>query len=89
MPKIYSEEFKASALELLASGMTQKEVCADLGVSKSALQGWVRSARLAERGFEPAAEQGERSEQTAMLKRIRELDVPGQDVGDTRGGSLT
>ena len=74
MPKIYSEEFKASALELLASGMTQKEVCADLGVSKSALQGWVRSARLAERGFEPADEPGERSEQTAMLKRIRELE---------------
>lgn len=78
MPKIYSEEFKASALELLASGMTQKEVCADLGVSKSALQGWVRSARLAERGFEPAAEQGERSEQTAMLKRIRELETENE-----------
>lgn len=78
MPKIYSEEFKASALELLASGMTQKEVCADLGVSKSALQGWVRTARLAERGFEPATETGERSEQTAMLKRIRELETENE-----------
>lgn len=33
MPKIYWEEFRASALELPASGMTQKEVCADLGIS--------------------------------------------------------
>lgn len=35
MPKIYSEEFKASALELLEQGMTQKQVCQDLGMSES------------------------------------------------------
>ncbi|MFC7403457.1 transposase [Citricoccus sp. GCM10030269] len=39
MPKIYSDEFKASALELLEQGITQKQVCQDLGMSKSALQG--------------------------------------------------
>lgn len=48
MPKIYTDEFKQSALELLDDGMTQKQVCADLGISKSALQAWVRDSRLAE-----------------------------------------
>lgn len=38
MPKIYTEEFKQTALDLTSGGMTQKQVCADLGVSKSALQ---------------------------------------------------
>lgn len=48
MPKIYTDEFKQSALELLGEGMTQKQVCADLGISKSALQAWVRDSRLRE-----------------------------------------
>ncbi|WP_010525164.1 helix-turn-helix domain-containing protein [Nesterenkonia sp. F] len=38
MPKIYSEEFRATALELLDSGMTQQQVCDDLGSSKSTLR---------------------------------------------------
>lgn len=37
MPKIYSDEFKQSALELINDEMTQKQVCA-VGISKSALQ---------------------------------------------------
>lgn len=45
MPKIYSEEFKASALELFALGMTRKQVCEDLGISKSFLQLWVSKSR--------------------------------------------
>ncbi|GGC51647.1 hypothetical protein GCM10010974_37120 [Brevibacterium sediminis] len=54
MPKIYTDEFKQSALELLGDGMTQKQVCADLGISKSALQAWVRDSRLREHGLEPS-----------------------------------
>ena len=38
MRKIYTDEFKQSALDLINDGMTQKQVCADLGISKSALQ---------------------------------------------------
>ncbi|WP_240688813.1 hypothetical protein [Brevibacterium sp. S22] len=34
--------------------MTQKQVCADLGISKSALQAWVRDSRLREHGLEPS-----------------------------------
>jgi transposase len=74
MPKIYSEEFKASALELLEQGMTQKQVCQDLGMSKSALQAWVNEARLHQHGFEPAEGTEGKTEQARMLRRIRELE---------------
>ena len=73
MPKIYTDEFKQSALELLGEGMTQKQVCADLGISKSALQAWVRDC-LREHGLEPSRDVEESRAQAAALKRIRELE---------------
>lgn len=74
MPKIYSEEFKASALELLEQGMTQKQVCQDLGMPKSALQAWVNQARLHQHGLEPAEGAEGKAEQSRMLRWIRELE---------------
>lgn len=35
MPKIYTDEFKQSALDLINDGMTQKQVYADLGIPDS------------------------------------------------------
>ena len=75
MPKKYTDEFKKTAVELVESGLSQKQVCADLGISKSALQAWVRDAQLEGRGIEPAADAEERREQAAMLKRIKELET--------------
>ncbi len=74
MPKIYSEEFKATALELLDSGMTQQQVCEDLGLSKSTLQLWVKNRRMTQHGFEPSETVEDRAEPTRMLQRIRELE---------------
>ncbi|MDR8018714.1 transposase [Nesterenkonia aerolata] len=74
MPKFYTEEFKQTALDLIAGGMTQKQVCADLGVSKSALQAWVKGSRLRERGIEPSNDPEESREQAKMLRRIHELE---------------
>lgn len=54
--------------------MTQKQVCADLGMSKSALQSWVNETRLQHHGFEPAEDAAGKAEQAKMLKRIRELE---------------
>ena len=52
MPVEYSSEFKRDAVALvLTQGMSQKQVCADLGVSKSALQVWVRDSQLQDRGI--------------------------------------
>lgn len=52
--KIDTDELKQSAIDLIYDAMTQKQVCADLGISKPALQAWVRDARLREQGLEPA-----------------------------------
>ncbi|WP_029150988.1 IS3 family transposase [Microbacterium indicum] len=75
MPKKYTDEFKKTAVELVESGLSQKQVCADLGISKSALQVWVRDAQLEERGIEPVGDAEGRREQAAMLKRIKELET--------------
>lgn len=81
MPVKFSEEFKRDAVALvLTQGMSQKQVCADMGISKSALQAWVRNAELAGRGIVPAASgdaDGQR-EQAKMLKRIRELEMENE-----------
>ncbi len=81
MPVKFSEEFKRDAVALvLAQGMSQKQVCADMGISKSALQAWVRRAELVGRGVVPAASgdgQTQR-EQAKMLKRIRELEMENE-----------
>lgn len=75
MPKVvYTEEFRRTAVELVAGGMSQKQVCADMGCSKSALQSWVRAAKLEEHGIEPAKDAEESREQAKMLRRIRELE---------------
>ncbi|MFC6383847.1 hypothetical protein ACFP47_07230 [Nesterenkonia lacusekhoensis] len=39
MPKVvYTEEFRRTAVELVAGGMSHKQVWADMGCSMSALQ---------------------------------------------------
>ena len=51
MPRKFTDEFKADAVGLVESGMSQKQVCADLDISKSALQAWVRRAQAAAQGL--------------------------------------
>ena len=70
----YSEEFKRDAVALVESGMTQTQVCRDLGISKSALSIWVKKSRLASYGMKPETSEDMR-EMTAALKRIRELEM--------------
>lgn len=42
----YSHEFKRDAVALVESGVAQKQVARDLGISRSAIQAWVRDARF-------------------------------------------
>jgi transposase len=61
---------------VLEQGMSQRQVCHAMGVSKSALQVWVRDAELQRRGMTPAAPgdlEAQRG-QAQLLKRIRELE---------------
>ena len=46
MPKIYTDEFKGDAVALVESGISQRQVCRDLGISKTALATWVKDARF-------------------------------------------
>ena len=81
MPKKYSDEFKRDAVALvLTEGMSQRQVCADLGISKSSLQVWVREAELGQRGIAPApsGDVNAQREQAKMLKRIRELEMENE-----------
>lgn len=81
MPVKFWKEFKRDAVALVfTQGMSQKQVCADMGISKSALQAWVRNAELVGRGIVPAGSgEGEmQREQAKMLKRIRELEMENE-----------
>lgn len=73
MPKIYTDEFKQSALDLINEGMTQKQDCADLGSLKSAFHAWARDSRLREHGCEPVGGPDESRAQAPAINRIREL----------------
>ncbi|UOQ56388.1 IS3 family transposase [Leucobacter allii] len=70
----YSDEFKRDAVALVESGVAQKQVSRDLGISRSAIQAWVRDARFQSHGITPPTDPAERREMTAALKRIRELE---------------
>ncbi|RLK49399.1 transposase [Microbacterium telephonicum] len=51
MPIKFTDEFKRDAVSLVESGIAQKAACKDLGVSKSALQAWVRDAKFQPHGL--------------------------------------
>ena len=78
MPKIYTEQFKRDAVAMVAQGVSQKKVCRDLGISKTALQTWVRDDRFRAHGFTPTTDPDERREMMAALKRIRELEMENE-----------
>lgn len=78
MPKKYSDEFKADAVALVESGMSQKQVCADLDVSKSALQAWVAKAEFVKRGLPTASDPETARASAQALKRIRELEMENE-----------
>ncbi|MFC5338896.1 IS3 family transposase [Leucobacter denitrificans] len=78
MPMKYSEEFKRDAVALVESGIAQKTVCKDLGVSKSALGAWVQDSRFKTYGMSPSKDPDEQREMRQALKRIRELEMENE-----------
>lgn len=78
MPTKYSNEFKRDAVALVESGMTQKQVCKDLGISKSALAAWTQDARFRAHGMTPSQDPAERREMAQAVKRIRELEMENE-----------
>lgn len=78
MPKIYTDEFKRDVVALVESGMTYRQVCKDMGLSRSALQRWVQDSRFAGQGMSPSSDPGERKGMGQALKRIRELEMENE-----------
>lgn len=78
VPKKYSDEFKRDAVAMVAAGSSQKKVCRDLGISKTALQTWVRDDRFRSHGMTPSTDPDERREMAAALRRIRELEMENE-----------
>lgn len=78
MPTKYSEEFKRDAVALVDSGIPQRTVCKDLGISKSALATWIQDSRFASHGMTPSKDPGEQREMRQALKRIRELEMENE-----------
>ena len=62
----------------MESGIAQKVVCKDLGISKTALQTWVRDAKFQSQLITPSTDPQERREMAAALKRIRELEMENE-----------
>lgn len=78
MPKKYTDGFKKDAVGLVGSGIAQKQVCADLGVSKSALQAWVARARYKRHGLPATGDTETVKASVQALKRIRGLEMENE-----------
>ena len=78
MPIKYSEEFKRDAVALVESGIAQKTVCKDLGISKSALSAWIQDARFQSHGMTPTTDPEARKDMSQALRRIRELEMENE-----------
>ncbi len=78
VPVKFTDEFKRDAVALVDSGIAQKQVCKDLGISKSALQAWVRDARFEAHGMTPSTDPDEQRKMAAAMKRIRELEMENE-----------
>ena len=67
----YSPEFKAEAIRLVrTSSDPLTKVARDLGVSASALEGWMKATRPA---AEPALTTDERTELAQLRREVRQL----------------
>ena len=74
----YTDEFKADAVSLVKSGMTQTRVSKDLGVSIASLNKWVRDAGLRSAGMTPSRDAAENAQMAGALRRIRELEMENE-----------
>ncbi len=72
----YSEEFRRDAVAMVKQGASQRGVCRDLGVSKSALSKWVSDADRRDRGLPASSEvtPAEDAQIRELLRRNRLLE---------------
>ncbi len=74
----YSEEFKKDAVALVAEGASQREVCRDLGISKSSLSKWCQDAERTQQGL-PATSTVSASENAQIRELMRRTRLLEQE----------
>ena len=74
MPSKYTNEFKQDAVALVQQGASQKVVCRDLGISKSALSAWVHAAERENMGLPAPSSSPEDARVRELMKRNRLLE---------------
>lgn len=74
----YSEEFKKDAVALVAEGASQREVCRDLGISKSSLSKWCQDAERIQQGL-PATSTVSASENVQIRELMRRTRLLEQE----------
>lgn len=72
----YSEEFRQDAVGFVRAGATQREVCRDLGISKSAMSKWVADADRRDAGLPVAKDvtPAEDAQIRELMRRNRLLE---------------
>lgn len=62
-------------MALVESGISRRQVCVDLGISRSSLQKWIMDWRLETHGMSPSGDPAVAKEMSVAFKRIRELEA--------------
>ena len=70
----YPPEFRRKVLDLVEAGRPVVEVARDLGISAQSIYVWRRQDRI-DKGLEPGLSSAERSELSAAMRRIAELET--------------
>lgn len=73
MPRKYPDEFRRRAVALVRSGQAVTRTAADLGITASCPDGWVKQDRI-DRGEIPGTSTVESRELRKARRRIRELE---------------
>ena len=85
MAKSYPVEFRMRAIALVRAGKSIADTAQELGLSKACLYAWVNQDEI-DRGQRPGLSTKEHAELTCPRRRIRELemeiDIIGQSIGD-------
>ena len=85
MPKSYPIEFRMRAIALVRAGKSITDTAQELGLGRACLYLWVKQDRI-DHGEAPGLTSKEQAELTSAKRRIRELEMEieiiGQGIGD-------
>ena len=85
MGKLHSEDFKRDAVRMaLNSGLTRKQLAADLGIGFSTLAAWVRKYRSEVEGSPLLLHDGTLADATELAKENERLRIENRHLKEER-----